>query len=122
MKVVILASGLGIRISEESQFKPKPMVDLFCCFWENDASRRDCRPFHSYLIGSGQARPLREFLLGMKEIVTSDLAFSFGSASFMGIGFSKEVFDMSAMRRIRVLKPGSNLPRAEDCRRTLAWL
>jgi len=28
MKVVLLAGGLGTRISEESQFKPKPMVDI----------------------------------------------------------------------------------------------
>jgi glucose-1-phosphate cytidylyltransferase len=28
MKVVILAGGLGTRISEESQLKPKPMVDI----------------------------------------------------------------------------------------------
>lgn len=28
MKVVLLAGGFGTRISEESQFKPKPMVDL----------------------------------------------------------------------------------------------
>ena len=28
MKVVILAGGLGIRISEESQNKPKPMVEM----------------------------------------------------------------------------------------------
>ena len=28
MKVVILAGGLGTRISEESQLKPKPMVEL----------------------------------------------------------------------------------------------
>lgn len=28
MKVVILAGGIGIRISEESQFKPKPMIEI----------------------------------------------------------------------------------------------
>lgn len=28
MKVVILAGGLGSRISEESQFKPKPMIEI----------------------------------------------------------------------------------------------
>ncbi len=28
MKVVILAGGLGTRISEESQFRPKPMIEL----------------------------------------------------------------------------------------------
>ena len=27
MKVVILAGGFGTRISEESQFKPKPMIE-----------------------------------------------------------------------------------------------
>ena len=28
MKVVILAGGFGTRIMEESQYKPKPMVEL----------------------------------------------------------------------------------------------
>ena len=28
MKVVILAGGLGTRISEESHLKPKPMIDI----------------------------------------------------------------------------------------------
>lgn len=28
MKVVILAGGMGTRISEESQFKPKPMIEI----------------------------------------------------------------------------------------------
>ena len=28
MKVVILAGGYGTRISEESQFRPKPMIEI----------------------------------------------------------------------------------------------
>ena len=28
MKVVILAGGFGTRISEESQLKPKPMIEI----------------------------------------------------------------------------------------------
>ena len=28
MKVVILAGGFGTRISEESQYKPKPLVEI----------------------------------------------------------------------------------------------
>ena len=28
MKVVLLAGGYGTRISEESQFKPKPMIEI----------------------------------------------------------------------------------------------
>ena len=41
MKVVILAGGYGTRISEESKFKPKPMIEiggmprllLLCSLW-----------------------------------------------------------------------------------------
>ena len=28
MKVVLLAGGFGTRISEESRFKPKPMIEI----------------------------------------------------------------------------------------------
>ena len=28
MKVILLAGGFGTRISEESQFKPKPMIEI----------------------------------------------------------------------------------------------
>ena len=28
MKAVILAGGFGTRISEESQYKPKPMIEI----------------------------------------------------------------------------------------------
>ena len=28
MKVVLLAGGFGTRLSEESQYKPKPMVEI----------------------------------------------------------------------------------------------
>ena len=28
MKVVILAGGAGTRIAEESQYKPKPMIEI----------------------------------------------------------------------------------------------
>ena len=28
MKVVLLAGGLGTRISEESELKPKPMIEI----------------------------------------------------------------------------------------------
>lgn len=38
MKVVLLAGGFGTRISEESQFKPKPMIEIggmpICAYYE----------------------------------------------------------------------------------------
>lgn len=42
MKVVILAGGFGTRISEESQFKPKPMIEIggkpIFCQWESNCT------------------------------------------------------------------------------------
>ena len=35
MKVVLLAGGFGSRISEESVFKPKPMIALILPWREN---------------------------------------------------------------------------------------
>ena len=31
MKVVLLAGGIGSRISEESQYRPKPMLEIEAC-------------------------------------------------------------------------------------------
>lgn len=33
MKVVILAGGFGTRISEESAYKPKPMIEIGACLF-----------------------------------------------------------------------------------------
>ena len=43
MKVVILAGGYGTRISEESKFKPKPMIEIggmpiICLLYTSDAA------------------------------------------------------------------------------------
>ncbi len=78
------------------------------------------KPFHSYLIGSGQARPLREFLLEMKEAVAPDLDFSFGSVPFTGISLPREVFDTSATEEDTGFRAGIGF--ADGCRRTMAWL
>ncbi len=42
MKVVILAGGLGSRISEETTIKPKPMVEIGGrpILWRTDGFRR----------------------------------------------------------------------------------
>jgi len=32
VKVVLLAGGLGTRISEESQYQPKPMIEIWAVF------------------------------------------------------------------------------------------
>ena len=46
MKVVILAGGFGTRISEESAFKPKPMIEIgedgyHFLYWKYDGQEFD---------------------------------------------------------------------------------
>ena len=50
------------------------------------------KAFHEYVIGSGQAKPLKEFLLEMKEAVAPDLDFIFGDVPFTGINLPLETF------------------------------
>ena len=48
----------------------------------------------SYLIGSGNARPLKEFLLELIEICNSSAKADFGSFPFNGVMLDKKVFDI----------------------------
>ena len=43
------------------------------------------KPFNEYLIGSSNAKPLKEFLLEMKAAIAPDLNFVFGDIPFTGI-------------------------------------
>ncbi len=51
------------------------------------------KPFHDYLIGSSNARPLRDFLLEMKSILAPNLEFIFGDIPFTGVNLNPEQFD-----------------------------
>lgn len=50
------------------------------------------KPFHEYLIGSSTARPLKEFLLEMKQSIAPDLDFIFGDIPFTGTNLPLSVF------------------------------
>ena len=78
------------------------------------------KPFHSYLIGSGAARPLRDFLMEMKEAVAPDLEFSFGSVPFTGINLPLHIFDTSRTEEDTGFK--ATIGFAEGCRQTIDWL
>lgn len=51
------------------------------------------KPFNDYIIGSGEAKPLKEFLLEMKESISPNLDFIFGDIPFTGIDLPLEIFD-----------------------------
>ena len=57
------------------------------------------KPFHSYLIGSGNAKPLKEFLLEMKESIAKDVDFIFGDVPFTGVNLDLSVFDTKKTER-----------------------
>ena len=57
------------------------------------------KPFHEYLIGSSNARPLKEFLLEMKKSIAPDLDFIFGDVPFTGINLDISKFDCSQTKK-----------------------
>lgn len=77
------------------------------------------KPFHEYLIGSGTARPLREFLLEMKAAIAPDLDFIFGNIPFTGIDLPLSRFDCSETERDTGFR--AEVSFGEGCRRTCNW-
>jgi UDP-glucose 4-epimerase len=77
------------------------------------------KPFHEYLIGSSQARPLREFLLEMQAAIAPELEFRFGDVPFTGIDLPLERFDCSQTEADTGFR--AEISFAEGCKRTMAW-
>ena len=78
------------------------------------------KPFHSYLIGSGNAKPLKEFLLEMKESIAKDVDFIFGDVPFTGVNLDLSVFDTKKTERDTGFK--AEISFAEGIRKTYEWL
>jgi len=78
------------------------------------------KPFHEYLIGSSTARPLKQFLLEMKNAIAPDLAFRFGDIPFTGIDLPLERFDCTQTEMDTGFKSGVSF--AEGTKRTMEWL
>ncbi len=77
------------------------------------------KPFNEYLIGSSNAKPLKEFLLEMKEAIAPDLDFLFGDIPFTGINLTLEEFDCSKTEEDTGFK--AQISFGEGCRRTRDW-
>lgn len=78
------------------------------------------KPFNEYLIGSSNAKPLKEFLLEMKEAIAPDLNFIFGDIPFTGINLPLEKYDCSKTEKDTGFK--AQISFGEGCRRTMEWL
>ena len=78
------------------------------------------KPFNEYLIGSSNAKPLKEFLLEMKAAIAPDLNFIFGDIPFTGINLPLEKYDCSKTEKDTSFK--AQISFGEGCRRTMEWL
>lgn len=78
------------------------------------------KPFHTYLIGSSKARPLREFLLEMNNEIAPEMKFHFGSVPYTGISLPLEEFDCKQTENDTGFS--AKVGFAEGCRKTYEWL
>lgn len=77
------------------------------------------KPFCEYLIGSSNAKPLKEFLLEMKAAIAPNLDFIFGDIPFTGVNQPLEEFDCSKTELDTGFK--AEISFGEGCKRTRDW-
>ncbi len=80
MKVVLLAGGFGTRISEESQYKPKPMVELggMPILW-HIMKLYSFYGFNDFIICAGYKQHIIKEYFATYFLHTSDVTFDFTS-------------------------------------------
>ncbi len=80
MKVVILAGGFGTRISEESQFKPKPMIEIgnMPILW-HIMKLYSFYGFNEFIICAGYKQEIIKKWFADYFLYTSDITFDFTS-------------------------------------------
>lgn len=78
------------------------------------------KAFNEYLIGSGKARPLKEFLLELQQTVAPGLKFHFGDIPYSGVDLPKELWDTARTAEDTGFK--ANISFEEGIRRTEAYL
>lgn len=80
MKVVILAGGLGTRITEESQFKPKPMIEIggMPIIW-HIMKLYSSYGFNDFVICAGYKQEYIKKWFKDYALIQNDVTFDFGS-------------------------------------------
>jgi nucleoside-diphosphate-sugar epimerase len=78
------------------------------------------REFERYVIGSGNAKPLKEFLTELRDIVAPNIELKFGEMPFNGIYLPREDYDTTPLNRDTGFAP--KLTFTEGIRRTTDWI
>lgn len=78
------------------------------------------KAFNRYYIGSGEPKPLREFLLEMRDIVDPEAEIGLGDIPFKGVDISYDQFDLKKVERDTGYK--NEVPFAEGIRMTADYI
>ena len=78
------------------------------------------KPFYEYMIGSGNARPLKEFILEMQQALAPDVLPLFGGIPFTGTNMPLETFSIADTTRDTGFIPEISF--ADGTRMTMEWL
>ncbi len=78
------------------------------------------KPFCEYMIGSGNAKPLKDFILEMVEICVPEAVPCFGDIPFSGTNMPLETFDISNTRKDCGFEPEVSF--AQGIRMTMEWM
>lgn len=78
------------------------------------------RPYCEYMIGSGNARPLKEFILEMQRECAPEIELIFGDIPFTGINMPLSTFDISDTRKDCGFE--AEVSFAEGTKMTMEWL
>ena len=78
------------------------------------------KPFCEYMIGSGNARPLKEFIIEMQQALAPDAVPLFGDVPFTGTNMPLSVFGTEETEKDTGFK--AEIGFAEGTRRTMEWL
>ena len=78
------------------------------------------KPFHHYLIGSSNAKPLREYILEIKEAIAQEQEFVFGDIPFTGVDLPLEKFDCSLTEEHTGFK--AEISFQDGIKRTMEWI
>lgn len=78
------------------------------------------KPFCEYMIGSGNAKPLKELIVELRDAVAPDIKLTFGNVPFTGVNMPTEVFSTKALETDCGFKPEISF--TKGIQRTMDWL
>lgn len=96
MKIVILAGGLGTRLREETEFKPKPMVNIgtMPILWHIMQIYAQFN-FKDFIVCSGyKSEQIKDFFRNLRTL-SSDFTINYGEKDEINVHNKKDLLDWS---------------------------